>query len=768
MKKVLGTAFALGLPALMAVAGIPVNEAPLQFQGPLKMQKSPKLTSVRPATAGTNAFFEGFEDRPEGITMSAREWLPAGWQDVSKAGHSSSDEGHNLTWQVLDEDSKQAIGPVVSSSAFEGYCFAYIMADVAYNDHVDLEVQDEWLITPSMTPGSEDWFYFKLWFNPGWTVYNREANDFTGQNNSLEVYVSEDDGATWTKAWSLIDDYIKTKYSDSQLRGYLINTDPGYSSIYVNIHKYEGKALKFAFRYFGNKGLPMAIDNVSLGLPTPDASFDIPYCAWRQGVSPRIDYPANPQLYIPYDTEITWANTSKEYLNNEWAYTAADGSEAKSTLKDLTTPGYAYNSVVSTPALTSFFESNVTDPFQTGFKTMKVGGILSGKDSEGVYDGEFGVGYYDITEEGHRIAQSSFVAFSPSIDLEWERVQGVPDGSIDVDALCNMYFYGGTPYGFDFIEVPVLVKQKFDDDAKMIARVYAVSDDGTITGEIGNSVVYGKDMPEANASAYSSIRFDFDVPVYVNCNIMVLLTNPCRNEEGESVYEGDIRFPYIVSKSRYGNSLMYIWTNTSELGWMESYVNLNQLPLNNNGFFGGTLMNLGVSYSSMELVDAPSIVMPAEGGTASFKLKAHHAPERWALTFDGINPAPGMSFDAVYDAASECYNVTLTAAENTTAPIKGGKLYLVSPGSVVSLDFEQEAGIGSINASDATGAKVFATADAIVVEGANSLVQVYNAAGALVAQAPANGGRTTIATTGLNKGVYIVNVDGVKAVKVVK
>ncbi len=143
---------------------------------------------------------EDFEGRPDSPAKSMQDWLPEGWQDISKKGNTPPTDNTrwNLTWQVTTNDFVSMHNPSGPACAYDGNAFAYIIADVAYGNHTDLDEQDEWLITPATVATGEDWLYLKLMYNPGWTVYNRENNSFDGLNTSLQVYASTDDGANWT------------------------------------------------------------------------------------------------------------------------------------------------------------------------------------------------------------------------------------------------------------------------------------------------------------------------------------------------------------------------------------------------------------------------------------------------------------------------------------------------------------------------------------------------------------------------------------------
>ena len=179
-----------------------------------------------------------------------------------------------------------------------------------------------------------------------------------------------------TRILSLIDDEIKTKYSEDDLRADLITRNRDYEPIYVNIKPYLGKQVKFAFRYFGNLGLPMAIDNVAVGVPMPVSSYVVPGAALRQGISPMGEYPVEPRLYIPSGTELSWVNTSIDVMRNEWSYSDASGAIQKSDVFNLVTPAYEFGSEHATPSLQGFFESRESEIFQSRFAKMQAGGSL--------------------------------------------------------------------------------------------------------------------------------------------------------------------------------------------------------------------------------------------------------------------------------------------------------------------------------------------------------------------------------------------------------
>lgn len=669
MNKLL---FLSAISALAASASIPVVENGANPSG-RSFQHSARIMAADAAYT----FFEGFESRPGGYGNSADEWLPDGWQDLSKSGETVSNDRHNLTWRVLENQSR-ANAPTCANYAFEGDCFAFIMADVAYGTHLDLKEQDEWLITPAMTVAHEDWLNFQLFYNAAWTVYNRAANDFSAQNNTLEVYASTDDGKHWAKIWSLIDDEIRVKWTDKELRDLLTGT-PEFTPIFVNLKDYEGQQVKLAFRYFGNYGHPMAIDNVMVGVPEPQAKYVLPGGFFKQGLSPHIDYPQKPSLLIPHLTEATWLNKCSNFLSCDWTYTAADGSAATSQATDLITPAYAIGSVASTPSLTASFESRVSTPWQQGHTRMQAGGILSGSDDSGQIS-EFGISHYDISDPTHRfVITRDLVGFHRDLDLQWEMRLGRMDGSLDVAGYANFFAASPVAYGFDFVDMVAYVPDPLDSDGMLQLQIYKLDREGMPEQLLGETWIDASNIP-FNATNYVNFHFTFPVPVYVpaNSDIITLLVHSEREKD-------EIYLPYVKTQNpeKLGNSLLYVWAYDNNLGdWYDTFYNLNNMALNDDYYFGGLVQSLGASYSDMTLTEGPqSIVVPKEGGDFTFKVDATHPSERIKLTENGCYEPEW----ATYTIGEDCtVNVHIgpAAANDDVAT----QLHIVSPGSRVSID----------------------------------------------------------------------------------
>lgn len=766
IKSLKGVAVCAVLAAgIGAYASIPVKESSVVSMTPSLATKS-AVKAFAPAEGAHVTFFEGFEENPGDYGISGAEWLPKGWKDVSKAGNTvpgSSEPRYNLTWQVLTNENKSAVGPVIDCSAYEGESFAYIFPDMAYGDHTDLANQDEWLITPSITPQGDDWLYFRLFYYPAWVVYNRATNGFDGRNNQLEVLASTDGGKTWQTIWNVVDDVILKNYTEAELRKNLTDiSNLMYEPVFVSIKDYIGQPTRFAFRYFGSLGQAMALDNITVGVPVPRANYTLPLGFFRQGISPKVEYPVNPKLLAPPAVEARWVNRSEDAMTYEWSYSDADGKTVSSDVRHLITPAYPFGTNAITPVLKAMFEKAVSEPYSVGYSSMQVGGQLKGTDTGG-YEGEFGVGYYDITEPGHSVKYSSeYVSLNPNIDLAWEKILGQVDGSVDVLGFCTYFEAAPVAYGFDYVDVTALVQEDVPDDEYMLMTAFSLDSDGYVEGMIGQAILEGKDIPKAKRE-YVNLRFNFPVPVYADRSVLLMVSGLRTG--------GNVVFPNIVANGdNYGNNLILLSAYDPYTGEYEAFQNLSYLNYS-AGHFAGLIVTMGASYSWMDRLDDNVIDVPYTGGTAKFSVRAYHAPERWKLTANGITEAEFAGFSAVYNQVTDSYDVTVTVEPNHEYAARPEALYLVSPGSLVEIALKQpgdpNAGLTELTGGE-NGVSVLLNGNILTVKGGNRTALVSNVAGQTVASVALDGTTASADLGALAPGVYLVTVDGASTFKILK
>ncbi|MDE5971173.1 MAG: T9SS type A sorting domain-containing protein [Muribaculaceae bacterium] len=772
MKKII-TACALSTAFVMPLtASSPLTSGLTRFPSDAasiaQIDLSPAKVMSR-AGSSDLTFFESFEGRPEGFGTYYDEWLPEGWQDLSKSGQTVpllGEARHNLTWRVLSNEDRSS-APNCNSVAFEGECFAYIMPDQAYGDHLELDYQDEWLITPAVVPTGEDWLFFRVHFDPSWVVYNREANDFSGENNSLQVYATTDDGATWTKLWDLIDDEIRKNWTDEQLRADLIDwTRLDYTPVYVNISDYLDKSVKFAFRFYGNYGHGVGLDNVSVGVPQPEALYAMPAGCFRQGISSFGELPAVPTLIMPADRETVWANRSEASQRYVWTYSDKSGATVTSDVVDLVTPAYETGSLVQTPSLVGIFESRQSEPFCLNHTMIQAGGTLKGEDTSG-NECEFGAGVYDIMDPLANVFKSTDnISFNPSLDLIWERNLGMMDGAIDVGGFCNLYPASPVPYGFDFIDMAVIVPEPLREDSQTMIQVYTLAD-GSPDEMIGIAFVGASDYTVSEN--VTNIRFKFDVPVFVpaNTDIITLMVHSDRDYD-------TIVFPYLrTTSSAVGNSLLYYfaWDAVNEY-WYDTFYNMNNMPFATEGHFAGLLQSIGVTYATAELLDADaSIEAPMEGTTKEFRLALKGTDaDRVKITEDGLTVPDWISYK-VTEGSDGVHTLAITVKPIEYCEDRETRLHVVIPGDHTAITVKQTgnpdkpSGLTDVETTPAVSVTV--ESGNIVIDGAKGSAAVINTAGQTVASA-ALAGRTTIEASHLPKGIYVVCVNGNQSFKIVK
>lgn len=793
MKKSI-TTFALLLPALASVALQPVEQ---QAGRDLNPQFSNNLMSVVAKAADSsenqNSFFEGFESRdPDAYGSSANAFLPSGWSQFSRQGNkhlnSYTDGYWDLTWLTLSNEGCKSLPTGNQTTAYEGECYAYIMPDVMWGekkpypdlglDYATNRPQDEWLVTPAITPKEEEWFYFKLQFRPGWALYSRENNDFSGETNLLEVYATEGDGTTdseWTLLWSL-KDYIKTNYTQQELRADLtnINSVP-YQSIFIKVSDYVGKNVKLAFRFYGVNGQGMAIDNVSLGIPMPKPSYNLPSGFFtQQTIDPNVEeIEGEPQLLIPFGVEATWTNTSEDVLEYEWSYDGADGSKQTSSIKHLTTPAYEVGKTYTTPSLTGKFESR-SAVYTSLFSKMQAGGRLSGSGKSG-YTGKMGVATYNYLEPTAVFSQSSdYISFFNGVNDSWETLLGRMPNTIDILGFGTVYAATPSEYGFDYVDVIAQVtggnNGKVSEDTELVLSVFRLPEneyDETAT-IIGMSILTGEDINALPLNGnYKTLRFNLEVPVVTDGNILVLMSPYNLDEKDKFV------FPFLKSSDDkiWGTSVVYMMVYDTEEngGTYDTFYNLSAFPVS-KGHFAGLTMSLGAAYSYMEApgYNGSTIEIPASGGEYKLDIRAMFGPEEWVVTDNGVTKAKWIALNAEKDAAeADLYHTTLTFAANEEAEERDSEVYVTQAGSRVALKVVQAAGSSTAVSDIAVGNTMNVTVlgSTITVEGVSGEVSVYSTTGLKVAGATAEGA-VSLDASSLAHGVYIVR-SGDSAVKIV-
>lgn len=715
-----------------------------------------------------HTLFEGFEGRGSGYSPSADNWLPEGWEDVSQAGHepSSSVFTNDLTWVVTNNEGKGYM------NAFSGINFAFIYVDKAYGEHVVTEYQDEWLMLPEVTVQEEDFLFFQLMYNPGYTLYNYDTREFDCRNSMVEVNVSTDNGETWKALWNCADEAAKLSYDElfASLSGHNV-----WEPIYIDLADYVGKKVKLAFRYYGRLGYDVALDDVIVGIPAPSAAYELPNGIFRPAFSQETTRMSNPMMLAPNDTETTWVNNSINSRRFEWTYTDPENLSATTTSdsRDLVLPGYPAGSEVMTPSLTSFFGSNSSTPHQLDFAKMLAGGRLTGTDETGK-EMEFGVANYDYLYPDARVAFNRTIGFDTETTDRWDTYLGQTPTSYDfVTSIGSLYLRAPKPYGLEYVYISVFAPS-VADDTELTLHVLQLTDDGIYApvSIVAEATVTGKEIAAtADAGSYRHLMFDLsDYALTVDYPVMVYVTG-FNQDNGDQIY-----FPYVRTADQM---LMrsYIgfdyWDDTYQ-EWYTQFGDLGTMPWGDGMRVSGILMGLGASYPTLNYYALstlePSVNLPKEGGEFTVKVETSHRGELIRLFDELRNKPEGIKYYVGAADVENVYEVRVVVPAATFNDDKTTKYRLAVPGAELPLTVNQAGdpdyvGVTGVEAGATTVDVHGKTITVSVAEAAT--LRVFTATGALCLEQHVAAGTTDVAAD-LAAGVYVITVDGIAVKKVVR
>lgn len=544
-----------------------------------------------------NSYFEDFEECDGNYY---HEWLPYGWEDRSAAGHEGLNPDNwqsqqNLTWQV--GSIKQGTG----HPAYAGDYCAFINVSTAWSGHPN-EAQDEWLVTPTIKPQADEYLFFQLSYSPGWTRWNREAWDYSGENNKLEVHISTDGGETWTKLWDVMD-HAKS-LSDEELEADRSTTDHPYIPMYVDLKDYAGQDVRFAFRYVGIGGQGMSLDDVTVGLPIPVARYSLPDGVYREALSPRMTYAQHPVLWAPAGTEITWTSQAENAQEYTWTY---EGGTAETT--DVTTPAYEKGWTVDVPTLQVSFGKNKSLVFADNYRRMQIEGRLSDTDEEGQRQ-TFGIANYDALDPNAYVGFNRTFGFDQDSYDKWSGLCGRMVFTVVPSCAISAYSAPLKPYVINEIYANVKV-EAIDPATEISCDVWVTDETGTyITDCIANGHLLATDIEslypgDEQNSSWSVMRFDFkDQPIYVDRKIYVMIGG--FNLETDAVY-----FPGISTSSPENKAESYFGVidyNDDANGIFKLFdVNSYNIGTTGRRHIAGFLIGLDATYDIPAGIDSPTI-----------------------------------------------------------------------------------------------------------------------------------------------------------------
>lgn len=677
-------------------------------------------------------FYEGFEGRTEFAAnekdFASNVWLPEGWTEFSKIeGHKNypdipggtdptGPEEWDYTWCTKPSSGLYGITPF-------GGAYAHVMThNWSVGQDQTPKQSDEWLVTPTIKVQAGDVLSFATCFNPYLTIRPDGNLNPTEKTNVLEVRISTDGGENWSEP--LWDSYTEScKMTIDEIMGSIVtyNWVNDFRMYFVDLDAYYGKDVKIAFRYYGKNGADLSLDEVAVGVPQPEASYELPDSYLWPMLTEKVDLPDQPLAYAPAGQEHTWVNTSLYAKKFDWTY----GESGKADTRDLKTPAYEDGTTVPFPTLNSSYGENETGAWSlvnkpsaytqqiaTSEPMIQYGGTIGrtlNADGTECRGGVGTVNLYDPDLTGVRhqsdIAISSMAEmmldnrFTTGSVRSWDFLQGVG----------NIFPNPAKPYGVDYFYASVLLNN-IEPDSKLCATIYPWETE-TVSGQ---EVSYAGDPiatapvsydPESVGSGIpTTIMFVFsETPVTVDKPYIILISGFKRGEIGDSGREeimDDIRFLYAQSTSKkfMGSSVAafkeydtYVAEPYAAYAYFSTFS--SSVP---DRHVAGLLMGVGITNSTMTLEGGDNVIeADPEGCSKDFTVKASTDPRTWRLV-EGMKACEWASF-TTKETSDGTYQVTITVNPNDTEAYREKTIRLASSGSYVDFLVKQDKNTSGID-----------------------------------------------------------------------
>lgn len=693
------------------------------------------------ATAYANrerTFYEDFEGRAAAnLVQNAKDfasnvWLPEGWTEFSKIeGHKNypdipggrdpmGPEEWDYTWCTKPSSGLYGITPY-------GGAYAHVMThNWSVGQDQTPKESDEWLVTPAITVQDGDVLSFAACFNPYLTIRPDGNLQPTEKTNVLEVRITTDGGETWSDP--MWDSYsVSLEMTIDEIMGSIVSYDwlNDFKMYFVDLDDYYGKEVKIAFRYFGKNGADVSLDEVAVGVPVPEASYELPEGYLWPALTEKVDPAREPLAYAPANQEHTWVNTSLYAKSYEWTY----GAGATADTRDLVTPSYEAGTIAPFPTLNSSYGvnhsgewslvNNPSDYAQSlNFAEPKIqyGGTIGTTVNADGTECRGGVGTYNLWDPDMvGIKNQPGIAISASAEMLFDNryTNGTVRTWDFLQSIGNIFPNPGVPYGVDYFYANVLLNN-IEPDSQLRATIYPWETETVAGVEVsyaGDPIAVAPvsyDPASVGSGMYTTIMFDFSAtPVTVDKPYIILISGFKRGDIGESGREeilDDIRFPYVLTtSSKYmGTSVAAFKEYDANInGFFPAYAYLNTFKgVTSGSHVGGLLMGVGISHSTMSLEDSDNVIeVESAGGSKTFTVNASTDPSTWRLV-EATYPCEWAAFTAE-KTGEGVYQVTIDVFANNTGVDRDDTIRLASSGSYVEFVVKQQTGIESILADDA-------------------------------------------------------------------
>ncbi len=486
-----------------------------RLETPLKGSRNVSPYKGRKAVAKAEGQAATLDESFEGFTGDAA-WLPSGWSLIKSESKFSD---YYYRWFVTPTLS-------YSPAPSDGNYYTAIL----YSDAAE---QDEWLVTPEITPSGHDILSFYAYYDPqfifdlnylDWDTY--ELTEYVVAATLL-VLVDTGDGE-WKLLKDIADDYKGMSFSD-------ISDDltTEMRRLQLDISAYSGKKVRFAFRYVGKDGNSMMVDQVSVAAPEIEASYSEPYGTLYWGMTKDFTVIESYNQLLPVYTPLTWTNTtdtpnatfSWKYMSPEtsdWT-TGADTDLTVTYTTDYSSEFTTSNNMFYSPVLTASAPGASDGTYTSRAKYFQVGGSAEMTLSDGTR-GNFGVvpfcpadGITLVTKEdpGKSGYYPPIFGYSPQASNWWTDYVFQGDAGegdkAEVTAYMNYIFAPQAPLVVKGLWTSA--RGQVSADALLKAEIYPLDADGAVAeAPLAAADCKGSDIivtPSGGENDYLTVPFVF-------------------------------------------------------------------------------------------------------------------------------------------------------------------------------------------------------------------------------------------------------------------
>lgn len=744
--------------------------------GSNRSMKYPEYKGRRAAETGV-AFSEDFEEWQDSYGYN---WIPEGWTEKNTEGNTPTQEmldgNVNNTWYTYYTGDGYWL-PATKDG--EKDCFIHFTYSSMDGQNVQFTAspQDEWLITPEIAVKAGQKLYFassvelNSLFDLDYSTMKYDKNTIACD---LEVQISTDNGATWTRLWRASD---LVKDMDDKT---IWNTKADYRDFEVDLADYADKNVKIAFRYINQghdkviMGNSLAIDAVQVATPMPVASYSMPYGSLFSGLSENLYVQNSAIAVMPAYVDNVWASGSNEFTeSNEWSFELGTDGENTVETGDTVTMNYPYGEFPM-PTLTAS-NQYADDLFTWGEGDENQAFILAGgsiTDEDGT---SYGLGNYDFTH--HKFATYSFsdgaYCFGTGGDSYYQaKLVGVG----------NKFEKPTSPL---FTDRAYLTLQYFDadPDAELDVNVYELTSDGRFGDK---PLAHGK--AKAGDAAYDAEGKLYTLPFDLYA---VTDDKGTQAEKPGVVIDKDVvmEITGFADNSKVRSFAAMTQAENHDSGKNFAYLNFDYTDENGNtstviapaseileDFNSSLILSLRGEFSFLK-ADRDNVAFAKDGGTEAVGVMSYDDPAWWTVSFNGKEVALGTSatldwltITPSFDSAMR--KVTLSFKAGATEQDRELTFTVKSHGVEQAFTVSQSATSGISNATAKGNATVAVDGNVVNVSCGKQAVGVkvtlFGADGKVAGSTLTDAdGTASLNASSLPKGIYMVQV-GTKTVKVVK